>query len=109
LTGDDFVRILTEPKNALVTQYIQLLSTEDVQLEFNGDAIARIAEIAAAANRQSENIGARRLQTVMERLLEDISFDADKHTSTKVVIDRAYVDERFKDYVQQQDLSKYIL
>ena len=109
LTGDDFVRILTEPKNALVTQYIQLLSTEDVQLEFNGDAIARIAEIAAAANRQSENIGARRLQTVMERLLEDISFDVDKHTSTKVVIDRAYVDERFKDYVQQQDLSKYIL
>lgn len=109
LTGEDFVRILTEPKNALVTQYTQLLSTEDVTLEFTEDAIARIAEIAAAANRQSENIGARRLQTVMERLLEDVSFDADTYAGTKVIIDKAYVDEHFKDYVQQQDLSKYIL
>ncbi|MEN6490565.1 MAG: ATP-dependent protease ATPase subunit HslU [Rectinema sp.] len=109
LSGDDFVRILTEPKNALVTQYIQLLGTENVQLEFSEEAIARIAEIAAAANRQSENIGARRLQTVMERLLEDVSFDADKYADTKVTIDKAYVDEHFKDYVQQQDLSKYIL
>ncbi len=103
LSGDDFVRILTEPKNALVTQYIQLLGTENVQLEFSEEAIARIAEIAAAANRQSENIGARRLQTVMERLLEDVSFDADKYADTKVTIDKAYVDEHFKDYVQQQD------
>ncbi len=109
LSGEDFVRILTEPKNALVTQYIQLLSTEEVVLEFSSDAIDRIAEIAAAANKQSENIGARRLQTVMERLLEDISFDADSLSGTKAMIDRAYVDERFKDYVQQQDLSKYIL
>ncbi|HBK57915.1 MAG TPA: HslU--HslV peptidase ATPase subunit [Spirochaetaceae bacterium] len=109
LSGDDFVRILTEPKNALVTQYIQLLGTEDVELEFTKDAIARIAEIAEAANRQSENIGARRLQTVMERLLEDVSFDADNYAHTKVTIDKAYVDEQFKDYVQQQDLSKYIL
>jgi len=109
LTGDDFVHILTEPKNALVTQYTQLLGTEDVTLEFTEDAIARIAEIAAAANRQSENIGARRLQTVMERLLEDVSFEADKYAGTHVTIDKAYVDEHFKDYVQQQDLSKYIL
>ncbi|MEN6499725.1 MAG: ATP-dependent protease ATPase subunit HslU [Rectinema sp.] len=109
LSGDDFVRILTEPKNALVTQYIQLLGTEDVELEFTKDAIARIAEIAEAANRQNENIGARRLQTVMERLLEDISFDADSYAHTKVTIDKAYVDEQFKDYVEQQDLSKYIL
>jgi len=109
LSGEDFVRILTEPKNALVTQYIQLLGTENVTLEFSSDAVARIAEIAAAANKQSENIGARRLQTVMERLLEDISFDADTRSGTNVAIDRAYVDERFKDYVQQQDLSKYIL
>lgn len=109
LSGEDFVRILTEPKNALVSQYMQLLSTEDVELEFSVEAVARIAEIAAAANKQSENIGARRLQTVMERLLEDVSFDADKHSGTKVVIDRAYVDDRFRDYVQQQDLSKYIL
>lgn len=109
LSGDDFVRILTEPKNALVTQYIQLLGTEDVELEFTKDAIARIAEIAEAANRQSENIGARRLQTVMERLLEDISFDADSYAHTKITIDKAYVDKQFKDYVEQQDLSKYIL
>jgi len=109
LSGEDFVRILTEPKNALVTQYIQLLGTENVTLEFSSDAVARIAEIAAAANKQSENIGARRLQTVMERLLEDISFDADTRSGTNVAIDREYVDERFKDYVQQQDLSKYIL
>lgn len=109
LSGEDFVRILTEPKNALVTQYIQLLGTEDVELEFTQDAIARIAEIAEAANRQNENIGARRLQTVMERLLEDVSFDADKYAHTKVTIDKAYVDEQFKDYVEQQDLSKYIL
>jgi len=109
LSGEDFVRILIEPRNALVTQYQQLMSTENVELEFTEDAISRIAEIAAAANRQSENIGARRLQTVMERLLEDVSFDADHYAGTKVVIDRAYVDEHFKDYVQQQDLSKYIL
>jgi len=109
LSGDDFVRILTEPKNALVTQYIQLLGTEDVELEFTKDAIARIAEIAEAANRQNENIGARRLQTVMERLLEDISFDADSYAHTKITIDKAYVDKQFKDYVEQQDLSKYIL
>jgi len=109
LSGNDFVRILTEPKNALVTQYIQLLGTEDVELEFTKDAIARIAEIAEAANRQNENIGARRLQTVMERLLEDVSFDADNYAHTKVTIDKTYVDEQFKDYVEQQDLSKYIL
>ncbi len=109
LSGEDFVRILTEPKNALVTQYIQLLGTEEVTLEFSSDAIARIAEIAAAANKQSENIGARRLQTVMERLLEDISFDADTYRGTHIAIDREYVDKRFEDYVQQQDLSKYIL
>jgi len=109
LSRDDFIRILTEPKNALVTQYTQLIGTENVQLEFSAEAIARIAEIAEAANKQNENIGARRLQTVMERLLEDISFDADKIAGTKVIVDRAYFDERFKDYVQQQDLSKYIL
>jgi len=109
LSGEDLFRILIEPRNALVTQYQQLMSTENVELEFTEDAISRIAEIAAAANRQSENIGARRLQTVMERLLEDVSFDADHYAGTKVIIDRAYVDEHFKDYVQQQDLSKYIL
>lgn len=109
LSRDDFIRILTEPKNALVTQYTQLIGTESVQLEFSAEAIARIAEIAEAANKQNENIGARRLQTVMERLLEDISFDADKLAGTKVIIDEAYFDIRFKDYVQQQDLSKYIL
>ncbi len=109
LTGEDFVRILTEPRNALVIQYTQLLSTENVTLEFTPDAVVRIAEIAAAANRQSENIGARRLHTVMERLLEDISFGADEYAGSTVVIDRNYVDDHFKDYVLQQDLSRYIL
>lgn len=109
LTGEDFVRILTEPRNALVYQYTQLLATEGVSLDFTPEAIARIAEIAAAANRQAENIGARRLHTVMERLLEDISFEADTMAGRSITIDKAYVDGKFKDYVQQQDLSKYIL
>jgi ATP-dependent HslUV protease ATP-binding subunit HslU len=109
LSAADFERILTEPKNALVTQYTQLLATEGVDLEFTKEAIARIAQIAAAANAQTENIGARRLQTVLERLLEDISFNADAMTGQKVVIDVAYVNQRFSDFTEHQDLSRYIL
>ena len=109
LTCADFERILVEPKNALVTQYTQLLATEDVALEFDVGAIARIAAIAEAANSATENIGARRLHTVLERLLEEISFDADSMAGTKVKIDAAFVDSRFKDYAERQDLSKYIL
>ncbi len=109
LTDRDFERILTEPKNALVIQYAQLLSTESVNISFEKGAIARIAQIAAAANTQTENIGARRLHTVLERLLEDLSFEADTMAGQNVVIDVAYVDGKFKDYAERQDLSKYIL
>jgi ATP-dependent HslUV protease ATP-binding subunit HslU len=109
LTRKDFERILVEPKNALVTQYTQLLATESVTIEFEAGAISRIASIAEAANSQTENIGARRLHTVLERLLEEISFEADSMAGTKVKIDEAFVDSRFKDYTERQDLSKYIL
>ncbi|MCX7026337.1 MAG: ATP-dependent protease ATPase subunit HslU [Spirochaetes bacterium] len=109
LTGRDFERILIEPKNALVTQYMQLLATESVTLEFDSGAIARIAAIAEAANSQTENIGARRLHTVLERLLEEISFEADVMAGTTVKIDEAFVNSRFKDFTERQDLSKYIL
>jgi ATP-dependent HslUV protease ATP-binding subunit HslU len=109
LSGKDFERILTEPKNALVKQYTQLLSTEGVDLEFATEAISRIAEIAAAANSATENIGARRLQTVMERLLEELSFEAPSMPGVKVLVDVPYVDSRFSDFAQRQDLSRYIL
>ena len=109
LSPGDFVRILTEPKNALTAQYAQLLSTEGVSVEFTPDAVSRIAGIAASANREAENIGARRLQTVMERLLEDLSFDADERSGSAVTIDAAFVDDRFRDFVERQDLSRYIL
>ncbi len=109
LSAKDFERILTEPRNALVTQYIQLLSTEGVELVFESDAVARVAEIAAAANSATENIGARRLQTVMERLLDELSFEAPEMSGVKVVVDKAYVDARFVDFVEKQDLSRYIL
>jgi ATP-dependent HslUV protease ATP-binding subunit HslU len=109
LSAGDFRRILTEPKNALVTQYVQLLSAESVELVIGEDAVARIAEIAAAANSRTENIGARRLQTVMERLLEELSFEAPEMAGAKVTVDSAYVDARFKDFAERQDLSKYIL
>ena len=109
LSGKDFERILTEPKNALVTQYRMLLSSEGVELEFTSGAVSRIAEIAAAANVRTENIGARRLQTVMERLLEELSFEAPAMAGVKVQVDEAYVDARFKDFAERQDLSKYIL
>ena len=86
-----------------------LLSAEGVELEFNAGAVSRIAEIAAAANARTENIGARRLQTVMERLLEELSFEAPEMAGVKVSVDEAYVDARFKDFAERQDLSKYIL
>jgi ATP-dependent HslUV protease ATP-binding subunit HslU len=109
LSAKDFERILTEPKSALVKQYTQLLSSEGVELEFVPEAVARIAEIAAAANARTENIGARRLATVMERLLEELSFEAPSMAGVKVTVDEAYVDSRFKDFAERQDLSKYIL
>jgi ATP-dependent HslUV protease ATP-binding subunit HslU len=109
LSGKDFERILTEPKNALTKQYAQLLSAESVELEFDQEAVARIADIAAAANARTENIGARRLTTVMERLLEELSFEAPSMAGVKVLVDLAYVDSRFKDFAERQDLSRYIL
>jgi ATP-dependent HslUV protease ATP-binding subunit HslU len=109
LTREDFVRILTEPRNALITQYVALLGTEDIELSFTADAVERIADFAARVNDATENIGARRLHTVMERLLDELSFDApDRHEKT-VVIDEPYVDRMLADIVENQDLSRYIL
>ena len=109
LTRQDFVRILTEPKNALIKQYKALLATEGVELEFTQDGIERIAEIAEILNDRMENIGARRLYTVMEKLLEDVSFNAPDMKGKKIVINRDYVDEKLSDIVKDEDLSKYIL
>ncbi len=109
LDKDDFVKILTEPKNALVTQYVALMETETVTLQFKKDAIDEIAQMAAQVNERSENIGARRLHTILEKLLDEISFKAPEISKTKIKIDRAYVQEKLKDIIEDQDLSKYIL
>jgi ATP-dependent HslUV protease ATP-binding subunit HslU len=109
LQKEDFVRILREPQNALLKQYKALLATEGIELEFEDDAIDELASIAAHVNQQTENIGARRLYTVLERLLDDISFDASELTDTRVVIDRQYVHERLEGIVKSEDLSHFIL
>ena len=109
LTRDDFVRILTEPRNALVKQYMALIGTEDVTLTFTPGAVTRIADFAARVNDATENIGARRLHTVMERLLDDISFDAPELTDKSISIDEAYVDRMLADVVKNEDLTRYIL
>jgi ATP-dependent HslUV protease ATP-binding subunit HslU len=109
LTRADFVRILTEPENALVTQYKALLETEGVALDFLPDSIDTIAELAEQVNESAENIGARRLHTVVEKLLEEVSFNAPQMAGAKVVIDRKYVLEKLKDLAGNEDLSRYIL
>ena len=109
LTAADFRRILCEPKDALVTQYRALMETEGVTLQFEEDAVAAIADIAYELNQTTENIGARRLTTVMEKLVEDISFAADSRRGETLVIDKVYVEERLSDIVQDPDLSRYIL
>ena len=109
LTKDDFVRILTEPENALTRQYTALLDTEGVKLLFRDDGVAEIACIAAEVNERTENIGARRLHTVMERLLDQISFDAPEMGGRELTIDAAYVRERLEPILQDQDLSRFIL
>ena len=109
LTRDDFVRILTEPRNALITQYVELLKTEQVTLRFAPEAVEAIAEIAMQVNTSTENIGARRLYTVMEKLLEQISFDAPDLPGKELTIDAAYVRARLSDITRDQDLSRYIL
>ncbi len=109
LTADDFVRILTEPRQALTKQYTALLATEEVTLEFGDDAVREMAEVAFQANRLAEDIGARRLHTVLERVLEEVSFDASEAPGTKVTVTAAYVRERIGDLLKNQDLSRYIL
>jgi ATP-dependent HslUV protease ATP-binding subunit HslU len=109
LGRNEFVRILTEPDNALILQYIELLKTDGVELSFEADAIDRLAAIAEEVNQRTENIGARRLHTLMEYLLEDILFDAPDVASHQIVIDAAYVDERLKNIKDDEDLSRYIL
>jgi len=109
LTKEDFVQILTEPENALVKQYIALLKAEDVHLTFQEDAIDQIAEMSAQVNLRTENIGARRLQTIMEKFLEDISFDAPDLENKNITIDASYIREKLKDIIQDEDLSRYIL
>ena len=109
LSKNDFVRILTEPKNALIVQYIALMKTEGVELEFTKDAIDTIAEIACQINEDSENIGARRLHTVMEQLLEEVSFTAPDLKEQKISVTPEYIQSRLSDLLKNQDLSRYIL
>src|SRR5438067_7868709 len=109
LPKDDFVRILTEPENALIRQYVELLRTEGVTLRFRPEAIEAIAEIAMQVNTSTENIGARRLYTIMERLLEEISFTAPDMPGKELTIDAEHVRQRLQDVVRDQDLSRYIL
>ena len=109
LNKDDFVRILTEPKNALTKQYTALLDTEGVRLEFTPDAVEEIARTAMVVNEQTEDIGARRLHTVMEKLVDKISFDAPDMNEKSVTIDAAYVQDQLSSIVKDQDLSRYIL
>ncbi len=109
LTADDFKRILTETDASLTEQYIALLATEGVNVEFTDDAIDRLAEISYSVNESTENIGARRLHTVMERLLEDISYTAPDQADEKLVIDAEYVDKYLRDLAGNEDLSRYIL
>jgi ATP-dependent HslUV protease ATP-binding subunit HslU len=109
LGKEEFVKILVEPNNALIKQYTALLGTEDLALEFGEDSIDEIATIAATVNEKSENIGARRLHTVLEKLLEDISFEAPEKKVKHLAIDREYVKGKLSDIVKDEDLSKYIL
>jgi ATP-dependent HslUV protease ATP-binding subunit HslU len=109
LGKDDFVRILTEPRNALIKQYVALMATEGLTLTFTDDSIGRIAELAATVNERMENIGARRLHTVMERLLDEVSFHASELGGQSITIDAAYVDRMLVDIVKSDDLSRYIL
>ena len=109
LKKEDFRRILTEPKNALIKQYEALMGTEGVTLSFTDEAIDRMAFIAEDVNSHAENIGARRLHTIMETVLEDLSFEADKHKGETITIDEAFVNDKLKGIMQNQDLERYIL
>jgi ATP-dependent HslUV protease ATP-binding subunit HslU len=109
LSVADFEQILTATDACLVRQYEALLTTENVHLDFRPEGIRRLAEIAYSVNEKQENIGARRLYTVMERLLDDLSFHATRHTGESITIDAAYVDERLKDIAGDENLARYIL
>ncbi|MBN2569468.1 MAG: ATP-dependent protease ATPase subunit HslU [Deltaproteobacteria bacterium] len=109
LGKEDFIRILTEPHNALIKQYEEMLDTEGIKLIFQEDAIAEISEVAAVVNERTENIGARRLYTIMETLLDEISFDAPDRVEREVIIDEGYVKDKLKDIVEDEDLSRYVL
>jgi ATP-dependent HslUV protease ATP-binding subunit HslU len=109
LSANDFVRILTEPDASLTEQYQELLKTEGVDLSFSKDGIERIAELGWQVNEKTENIGARRLHTILERLLEDISYNAPDMSDTPIVIDAAYVDSHLTEFAEDEDLSRYIL
>ena len=109
LQKEDFQRILTEPQNALLKQYKALLATEGISLDFADDAIERLAQLACDVNAQTENIGARRLHTILEKLLEDLSFDAPEMEEKEVRVDAAYVDKKLKDIAVNRDLSQFIL
>jgi ATP-dependent HslUV protease ATP-binding subunit HslU len=109
LTKEDFYRILSEPQNALTKQYCALLATEGVHLEFTDDALHAMAEFAQRINEETENIGARRLYTIMETIVAQVSFEAPERQGEHVVVDRPYVEERLKNICQQRDLSRYIL
>ena len=109
LNKEDFIRILTEPDNALVKQYISLMKTEGIEISFSEDSIEEIAAMSATVNQRTENIGARRLQTIMEKLLEDISFDAPDLENKTIAIDASHVKEKLKDIIENEDLSRFIL
>jgi ATP-dependent HslUV protease ATP-binding subunit HslU len=109
LTAEDFVRILTEPDASLTEQYAALLATEGVTLQFKADGLSRIAEISFEVNEKTENIGARRLHTVLERLLETLSFAAADHEGETVIVDAGYVDRHLGELAKDEDLSRYIL
>jgi ATP-dependent HslUV protease ATP-binding subunit HslU len=109
LTKEDFVRILREPRTALIRQYEELLATEGVELGFTDDAVERVAEFAEQINQRTQSTGARRLQTVMEKLLESVSFEAPDLEEKQLTIDRAYVEEKLAELVEDEDLTRYIL
>jgi len=109
LTKEDFIRILTEPENALIKQYRALLETEGVEVDFTPDAVEEIASIAEKINEEAENIGARRLHTVMEKVMEEISFEAPNIDQKRILIDRSYVEKQLQDILKDQDLRRFIL
>jgi ATP-dependent HslUV protease ATP-binding subunit HslU len=109
LSQEDFVRILSEPKNALLKQYAALLATEGVSLSFRDDAVQEIARIATDVNERTENIGARRLHTILERLLDEISFTAPETRGREIAVDAQYVLDKLTPILKNEDLSRYIL